>query len=419
MREAIEGYKLTEVGMIPEDWRVETIASVAGVKTGPFGSALHESDYVDDGTPIITVEHLSEHGIIHYGLPLVSDADRSRLKGYRLRAGDIVFSRVGSVDRNSLVSKKETGWLFSGRLLRIRTLDNTIYPSYLSYHFHSEPFKRRIRGVAVGQTMASLNTQILKAACVVLPTPTEQRAIADALSDVDGLLKSLDALIAKKRAIKQAAMQQLLTGKIRLPGFSGEWETKRLGDVASFFKGLSLSKTDLSLDGKKPCIHYGQLFTIYAERITEVLNRTDREGIFFYSVRNDVLMPASDVTPNGLATACCIRHSNVILGGDILVIRAPEDLLNGEFFAYIIKVNRNQVLQLVSGTTVFHLYGRDMANFSFSAPNVEEQSAITTVLSDLDTEIASLEQRLDKTHAIKQGMMQQLLTGHIRLVKPV
>ena len=235
---------------------------------------------------------------------------------------------------------------------------------------------------------------------------------------MDSLLEALEALIAKKRAIKQAAMQQLLTGKTRLPGFSGKWERKQLGDIASFFKGSGFSKDDLLVDGKERCIHYGELFTTYSERISEVLHRTDRRGVFFRSAYNDVLMPTSDVTPNGLATASCIKISNVILGSDILVIRAPENLLNGEFLAYAIKTHRNRVMQLVSGTTVFHLYGYNMATFRFHMPNVKEQTAIVTVLSDMDTEIAALERRRDKTLAIKQGMMQQLLTGQIRLVKP-
>ena len=212
-------------------------------------------------------------------------------------------------------------------------------------------------------------------------------------------------------------MQQLLTGKSRLPGFSGVWETKRLGDIASFFKGSGLSKADLSLDGRRRCVHYGELFTVYGERITEVLHGTDREGIFFHSIRNDVLMPTSDVTPNGLATASCILASDIILGGDVLVIRVSESVLNGEFLAYAIKIHRDQVMQLVSGTTVFHLYGRDMANFSFAVPSVDEQTAIVAILSDMDAEIAALERRRDKTRAVKQGMMQQLLTGRVRLVK--
>ena len=217
---------------------------------------------------------------------------------------------------------------------------------------------------------------------------------------------------------KEVTMESLLTGKTRLPGFSEEWETKLLGDIASFFKGSSLfTKTDMSLDGKRRCIHYGELFTTYGECITEVLHGTDREEAFFRSVSNDVLMPASDVTPNGLATASCISKSDIILGGDILVIRVPAEILNGVFLAYAIKINRNQVMQLISGTTVYHLYGRDMANFSFVMPSIQEQNAIVRILSDMDSEITALEHRRDKTIAIKQGMMQQLLTGKVRLLK--
>src|SRR5438132_12840226 len=110
------GYKQTEVGVIPEDWKVTKLGEVADVKTGPFGSSLHERDYVDDGTPIITVEHLGENSIIHANLPMVSEADRRRLNAYSLEQGDVVFSRVGSVDRNALITAAESEWLFSGRL---------------------------------------------------------------------------------------------------------------------------------------------------------------------------------------------------------------------------------------------------------------------------------------------------------------
>ena len=132
-------------------------------------------------------------------------------------------------------------------------------------------------------------------------------------------------------------------------------------------------------------------------------------------MRNDVLMPTSDVTPNGLATASCILIPDTIIGGDILVIRAPEGVLNGEFLAYAIKTQRNQVMQLVSGTTVFHLYGRDMANFCFAVPSVDEQRAIAAVLSNVDDLIGSLEALIAKKRDIKQASMQQLLTGRTRL----
>jgi type I restriction enzyme S subunit len=212
----------TELGPLPVDWHVRHIGEIATVKTGPFGSSLHERDYVDDGTPIITVEHLGEQGISHDGLPMVCEADRKRLKSYLLEEGDIVFSRVGSVDRNARVSIAEDGWMFSGRLLRLRANSADIDTKYLSYHFHSEEFKQRVRTVAVGQTMASLNTQILKRVLAILPPLPEQSAIAEILSEMDCELQTLESKLRKARQIKDGMMQELLTGRIRLVQPSAE-----------------------------------------------------------------------------------------------------------------------------------------------------------------------------------------------------
>ena len=130
--------------------------------------------------------------------------------------GDIVFSRVGSVDRNGLIREAEVGWLFSGRLLRLRPDKKKTFAPYLSYQFHGEDFTRRVRDVAVGQTMASLNTQIVNNISVVLPTLSEQTAIAAVLSDMDAELTGLEQRLTKTRALKQGMMQELLTGRRRL-----------------------------------------------------------------------------------------------------------------------------------------------------------------------------------------------------------
>jgi type I restriction enzyme S subunit len=197
-------------------WRGATIGDIADVKTGPFGSSLHESDYVEAGTPIITVEHLGERSITRQNLPLVSDEDCRRLRAYSLEAGDVVFSRVGSIDRNALVTVAESGWLFSGRLLRVRVKRDRADPAFLSHQFHSEAFKQRVRELAVGQTMPSLNTQILRRLPVALPSLAEQRAIAKVLFDMDAELTALEARRDKTRQLKQGMMQALLTGRIRL-----------------------------------------------------------------------------------------------------------------------------------------------------------------------------------------------------------
>jgi type I restriction enzyme S subunit len=198
------------------EWEVKRLGEVADVRTGPFGSSLHESDYVRDGTPIITVEHLGEFGVEHFNLPRVSDSDRRRLHAYSLASGDIVFSRVGSVDRNALIRPAEAGWLFSGRLLRVRPDTVKAYAPFLSFQFHSEPFKGLVRSVAVGQTMASLNTHILNGLCVTLPSLREQTAVAAVLSDIDAELAVLEGRRDKTRALKEGMIQELLTGRTRL-----------------------------------------------------------------------------------------------------------------------------------------------------------------------------------------------------------
>ena len=175
-------------GHIPHGWSIAKLRDVCvhsdGVLTGPFGSQLHQRDYRDEGTPIITVEHLGDNHIIHNDLPRISDKDRHRLGRYTLRAGDIVFSRVGSVDRRALVNEKEEGWLFSGRCLRVRPDPNRIDPSYLSWFFGLPNFTDHIRRIAVGATMPSLNTDLLSNVQIILPPRDEQKLISSVL---DGL----------------------------------------------------------------------------------------------------------------------------------------------------------------------------------------------------------------------------------------
>jgi len=255
-----------------------------------------------------------------------------------------------------------------------------------------------------------LNLTIIKNLLIPLPpTKAEQTAIATALSDADALINSLEKLIAKKRNIKQGAMQHLLKPK-------EGWEVKKLGEIAAFFKGKGLPKSHLKENGKYKCIHYGELFTKYKESISSILSYTNENENCFFSISNDVLMPTSDVTPNGLATASCIKQDGIILGGDVLVIRILPSILDGLFLSFYVSQNREKVMKLVSGSTVYHLYGSDMKDFEISYPKTEQQNEIATILSDMDAEIQALETKLEKYRKIKLGMMQVLLTGKVRLV---
>lgn len=186
--------KETTYGPIPTEWSIDKLYNLCvqpgGIQTGPFGSQLHQKDYVCNGTPIITVEHLGENRILHENLPCVSKEDRSRLAKYAMKEGDIIFSRVGSVDRRALVRKEEDGWLFSGRCLRVRPDQGKVNPAFLSYFFGLPAFKEHIQRIAVGATMPSLNTEIMSNIDVILPPLKDQDSIARILNTLDGKIEN-------------------------------------------------------------------------------------------------------------------------------------------------------------------------------------------------------------------------------------
>jgi len=229
----------TDYGDFAADFAVECLSNLCeadgGVQTGPFGSQLHQEDYVAVGTPIITVEHLGENRIEHSDVPCVSDEDRNRLSKYQLRKGDIVFSRVGSVDRRALVRGAEDGWLFSGRCLRVRPDKSKIDPEFLSYFFGLPSFKEYIRAIAVGATMPSLNTQILSDVVVAHPKDVnEQRAIARVLSTLGDKIelncRMNETLEAMARAIFKSWFVHFDPVRVKAEG-RDPWLPKHIADL--------------------------------------------------------------------------------------------------------------------------------------------------------------------------------------------
>lgn len=194
MNKQWDGVEEKQADGLPEGWKKVKLEEVCvpkeGVQTGPFGSQLHQKDYVILGTPIITVEHLQDNRISNQNLPYVSDEDKKRLKKYTLKKGDIVFSRVGSVDRRALVREKEDGWMFSGRCLRVRLSEDKASSEFVSFQFGLESFKEYIRSVAVGATMPSINTKILSESEIILPPLPEQKAIAAILGALDDKIEA-------------------------------------------------------------------------------------------------------------------------------------------------------------------------------------------------------------------------------------
>jgi len=329
-------------------------------------------------------------------------------------AGDFLITGVGTLGKTYVVKDGDEFYFKDGNIIWLKR-SSSVESNFLNQLYKTPFIIDQIFGNSAGSTVGTYTITNAKKTIIPLPHPVEQRAIARALDDTDKLIESLENLITKKMAIKKGIEQQLLTGRIRLPGFTKQWQNVVLGDVAQFSKGNGLPKSALSPSGSKACIHYGELFTSYGPEIFDITSRTTSSAQSVYSEDLDVLMPTSDVTPRGLAKASAIHSRGVILGGDILIIRAEKSLAYGPFIAHTIRLDENQVLKLVRGSTVYHLYASDMGKFEMFLPDVIEQKAIAKVISDTSQEIETLQVRLSKTIGIKTGMMQQLLTGRIRI----
>jgi type I restriction enzyme S subunit len=225
-------------------YRSTTIGEIADIQTGPFGSQLHNKDYILVGTPIVTVEHLGGCKMTRQNLPCVTDVDKARLSKYILKRGDTVFSRVGSVDRCSLVSDDEDGWLFSGRCLRVRSMDPDVDSNYLYYFFNAENTKDTIRNLAVGSTMPSLNTSVLSGVPIDLPPLPVQQEIGWSLS-------ALDAKIAANTAVNHNLEQ---TARAVFAELCNDGNTAKLSDILTVCYGKDHKWL---ADGDVPCYGSG------------------------------------------------------------------------------------------------------------------------------------------------------------------
>ena len=293
----------------------------------------------------------------------------------------------------------------------IRPDPEQLSSQFLNSYLLSAAGQRQIDNFQAGGNRQGLNYSQIRSFLIPRPCLREQRAIAEALSDVDGLLGALEALIAKKRAIKQAAMQQLLTGKTRLPGFSGKWMTKRVSEFGEIVTGAT-PRTDID--------------AFWGERypwITPTDISSDRDMIASERMITQKGLDSIRSLPANSVLVTCIASigKNAILkikGGCNQQINAvvPSTDYRAEFLYYLFEFNC-QYLLANAGTTATSIVSKaTFSELAFEVPLLAEQRAIAAVLSDLDAEVSALEQRREKTRAIKQGMMQQLLTGRVRLV---
>jgi len=367
-----------------------------------------------------------------HGLPLINGptefTDRSPIKiqwttspARTCEPGDLLICVRGS--STGRVNYADDVYAIGRGVAAIRAKDAND-TSYLSYRVIAAVAE--ILAAAAGSTFPSVDGASFRRIPIPLPDPDEQVAISTALADVDRLIESLDALIAKKRAIKQATMQQLLTGKTRLPGFSSKWELRRIGDMGNCLMTGSNPRSHLGTDDPVQYVHYGDVHA-HPSPVLDVQSCTlptiepNLLGSAAALEDGDLVMVDASEDMVGVGKSVEVVGVNglrVVAGLHTLLLRGLTDAWAPGFKAYLqfIPAFRTALQRVATGISVYATSKSQLLDVTLQLPKVEEQSAIAEVLRDMDDEIDALQRRRAKTAAIKQGMMQQLLTGRIRLV---
>ena len=387
------GYKQTEVGVIPEDWGVSTVGREFEIK---LGKMLDAEKNVGVPKPYLGNKAVQWDRIDHSDLPTVP-MTRADIERFRLRKGDLLVCEGGEVGRAALWNAPIEECYYQKALHRLRPLRG--FDSRLMVALLREWSDRGLLTNYVTQTsIAHLPREKFVEVPMPVPPLPEQRAIATALSDVDALLGALDRLIAKKRDLKQAAMQQLLTGQTRLPGFHGDWEVKRLGDVAHIKTG-SRNNEDKVADGQYP-------FFVRSE-VVERINSYSHDC-------EAILIPGE----GRIGSIFHYIHGRFDVHQRVYAITQFQPDISTKFVhLYLSKNFGAWAMQNTVKATEDSLRLPTFQTFEMTIPPMlDEQAAIAAVLTDMDAELALLAQRLAKTRDLKQGMMQELLTGRMRLM---
>lgn len=406
------GYKQTEIGVIPADWDVKTFKDICWVNQG-LQIAIEErlKNPTAKSKKYITIQYLNDGKETEY----IDDYSPSVC----CVKDDILMTRTG----NTGIVISGVDGVFHNNFFKINFDKKQIEKDYFLYYLKDSKTKRIILEKAGTSTIPDLNHNDFYSIQIPLPpSKTERTAIASTLSDTDVLIEKLEKLLEKKKNIKQGVMQELLTGKLRLPGFGGKWETKKIGEIGKPYGGLSGKvKGDFGI-GNSSYIPFMNIMSSPVIDLTYFDTVNIHPGEFQHKAqKGDLFFNGSSETPEevGMCSVLLTEIPNLYLNSFCFGFRLSQDLkTDGLFFSYYFRsdVGRALIFSLAQGATRYNLSKTNFLKLEVPYPKPEEQIAIAKVFSDMDIEIKRLESQLTKYQNIKQGMMQTLLTGKIRLL---
>jgi len=404
-----KGYKQTEVGVIPEDWDVVPLATL----TSEIGDGIHATPIYSaaGGYFFINGNNLRDGKI--FVPEETKTVDHSEFKKHRKYLGDgsILMSINGTIGNLGLFAGEAVVLGKSAAYINVKA---SVSKLFVYQCLQTELVKRQFIDGLTGTTIKNLGLATVRNTEIAFPpTKAEQEAIAEALSDADALIESLEQLLAKKRQIRQGAMQELLTSKKRLPGFSGEWEVRRLGDVIEKFVGGGTPSRSIPhfWGDEIPWVTVKDFATFNPHHSQEAITRVGLHNSASHLIPKGTLITS---TRMALGKAV-IYKADVAINQDLKAL-FPTPVLATQYLYFWFQYHCQSIDELGSGSTVKGISLPDLKKIEFQLPPLPEQTAIATVLTEMDAELAALEAKLAKARQIKQGMMQELLTGRIRLV---
>lgn len=408
----VEGYKNTEVGIIPNDWAESDIAQIIGetngIKIGPFGSQLKKDLLTNSGIKVYGQENVFNKNM-EVGHRYISKEHFHKLSSCEIKSKDFLISMMGTIGKCMIIPDKFEAGIMDSHLIRLRLNQEKCNPELLLHFFSSNILINQVKKLSVGGIMDGLSSKLVKQIKIPLPpTLTEQTAIATALNDSDELIASLEKLIAKKKAIKQGAMQELLKPK-------EGWETKFLGDITNIRRGASprpIKDTKWFSQKGRGWIRISDVTcsNVYLNSTSQYLSE---EGVKF-SVpvdKGDLIMSicATIGVPIIVNFPACIHDGFVLFS-------SYGDHLDTSFLYFFLKKHTEILSEKGQPGAQKNLNIFIVENIEISYPNIEKQKQIGIALMNMELELSGIERKLEKQKQLKQGMMQSLLTGKIRLV---
>jgi len=381
-----KGYKRTEVGVIPSDWEVKRLRDVGEIITGST-PPIQIKEYWNGLIPWITPTDISNKKDIYNSEREISFLGLQVIR--KLPANTLLVTCIASIGKNAILRADGA----CNQQINAIIPSNDYNVDFLYYLIENS--KQYLLGSAGITATLMISKKDFSEITFSIPNNPEQTAIATALSDTDALIEKLTNLIEKKKNIKQGTMQELLTGKRRLPGFSGEWEVKKLGEVVDIKKG-QLITDNTRVEGSVPVIAGGKTSAYFH-------NKANRIG------------KTITISGSGANAGYVAFHLTPIFASDCSTIEESKKY-SIEYIYFFLQLIQECIYKMQTGGAQPHIHPNNLSPIPISLPEKEEQTAIATVLSDIDAEIEKLESQLSKYQNLKQGMMQTLLTGKIRLI---